>query len=515
MAGGKETPRQRMIGILYLVLLGLIALEAPETLLDAFKNIRDSLTASKVIVTSSINTTIKAFAASKLKEQPERAQPIYDRALKAKAYADAFDKYVDSLETILGEAGGGINADTKDYNGRENVDASVHLMVADDGPKQGYVLEKKINALRENLMSLLQDKEKVGVDLPLHTVAPVHVAGFDDKDWEQSNFGEGLAMTAAMTQLVKIQTDAKNAENEVVKKILIEADEAKVNFDKFAAVAIAPSSYVLLGQPYTADVFLTAYDSQLSPKITVGGSTLNVAEGKGKYTGSTSSEGLHTWAADIDLKDNDGKITSYKTEPVTYMVAKPSAVVSPDKMNVLYIGVPNPVSVSAPGVALKDLHVSMEGGSISPVSEGKYTIKVMTIGAASVTVAGEISKGKSVVLGKSPFRVKAIPDPKAQYAGKSGGNTSAANLRGQDYVYAVLKDFDFDAKFNVTRFTLLIAKPRQDVIQLSASSGQLSGAMHSAMNIVTPGTTVVFKDIIAVGPDGRQRGLDPIVISAN
>ena len=515
MAGGKETPRQRMIGILYLVLLGLIALEAPETLLDAFKNIRDSLNASKANVATSINTTIKAFAASKLKEQPERAQPIYNRALKAKAYADAFDKYVDSLENLLGAAGGGINEATKDYNGRENVDASVHLMVADDGPKQGYVLEKKINTLRDNLMGLLQDKEKVGVDLPLHTVPPIHVEGFQDKDWEQSNFGEGLAMTAAMTELVKIQTDAKNAENEVVKKILIEADEAKVNFDKFAAVGIAPASYVLLGQPYTADVFLTAYDSQLSPKITVGGSSLTVTEGKGKYTGSTSSEGLHTWSADIDLKDNDGKITTYKTEPITYMVAKPSAVVSPDKMNVLYIGVPNPVSISAPGVALKDLKVNMTNGSISPVSEGKYVIKVTSLGAASVTVSGDMGKGKTAVLGTSPFRVKQIPDPTPQFAGKSGGNTSAANIRGQDYLYAVLKDFDFDAKFNVTRFTLLIAKPRQDVIQLSASGSQLSGAMHSALNTVTPGSTVVFKDIIAVGPDGKQRGLNPIVLSAN
>jgi len=362
---------------------------------------------------------------------------------------------------------------------------------------------------------LLLPKEQVGVDLPLHCVAPIHVDGFRDKDWEESNFGEGIPMTAAMTALVKIQTDAKNAENEVVKKILIEADEAKVNFDKFAAVAIAPSSYVLVGQPYTADVFLTAYDSQLSPAITVGGSRLSVSDGKGKYSGSTSTEGLHHWSADVVLKDNDGKLTSYPTGEVSYMVAKPSAVVSPDKMNVLYIGVPNPVSISAPGVALSDLRVSMKNGTISPVSEGKYVIKVTTLGAASVTVEGEISKGKTVILGTSPFRVKQIPDPKPQFAGKSGGNTSAANIRGQDYLYAVLKDFDFDAKFNVTRFTLLIAKPRQDVIQLSTSSGQLSGAMHSALNTVTPGSTIVFKDIIAVGPDGRQRGLDPIVLSAN
>jgi len=192
-------------------------------------------------------------------------------------------------------------------------------------------------------------------------------------------------------------------------------------------------------------------------------------------------------------------------------VAKPSAVVSPDKMNVLYIGVPNPLSVSAPGVPKESMKVSMSGGSISG-SGGHYTATVSSIGTAKVTVFGD----KGMVLGTSDFRVKRIPDPKPQFAGRSGGNTSAANLRAQDRVFAKLENFDFDAKFNVTRFTLLVVKPRQDAIIMSSSGGgELTSAMRSAMNTVTPGTTVVFKDIVAVGPDGTPRGLDPIVLSAN
>jgi gliding motility-associated protein GldM len=195
------------------------------------------------------------------------------------------------------------------------------------------------------------------------------------------------------------------------------------------------------------------------------------------------------------------------------MVAKPSAVVSPDKMNVLYIGVPNPVSVSAPGVAKSDLRVSMSGGSLTG-SDGHYTATVNSIGTATINVSGMVS-GKLTNLGSSLFRTKRIPDPKPQFAGKSGGNTSAANIRAQDRLFAKLEGFDFDAKFNVTRFTLMIAKPRQDVISYSTSGGELSSAMRTVMNTVTPGTTVVFKDIIAVGPDGTQRGLDPIVLTAN
>jgi hypothetical protein len=156
----------------------------------------------------------------------------------------------------------------------------------------------------------------------------------------------------------------------------------------------------------------------------------------------------------------------------------------------------------------------MTGGSLSG-SNGHYVATVTSMGEATISVSGELTAGKVSFLGSSLFRVKRIPDPKPMFAGKSGGNTSAANIRAQDRLFAKLEGFDFDAKFNVTRFTLMIAKPRQDVAIYSANGGELSGAMRTAMNGVTPGTTVVFKDIIAVGPDGTQRGLDPIVLSAN
>jgi gliding motility-associated protein GldM len=309
--------------------------------------------------------------------------------------------------------------------------------------------------------------------------------------------------------LAKIQADNKNAENEVVKRILGKVDQAQVTLNQFKAVAVAPTSYVLAGQQYKAEIFLTAYDQNSNPTITVGGSPIPTANGVGTYTTTASGEGLRTWSGQLLVKQVDGPPKPY-TVTGSYMVAKPSAVVSPDKMNVLYIGVPNPLSVSAPGVPKEAIKVSMSGGSVSG-SNGHYTANVTSPGVAKVTVLGD----KGMVLGAMDFRVKRIPDPKAMFAGKSGGKTSAANIRAQDRLFAKLDNFEFDAKFNVTRFNLIIIKPRQDAITLTATGGELSGAMRSAMNGVTPGTTVVFQDIIAVGPDGTQRGLDPIILSAN
>jgi len=512
MAGGKETPRQRMIGILYLVLLGLIALDVPENLLDSFKTISDSLTASKKNVNTGIDNTFTAFEKTKLKDEPERAKIPYENAQKAKELANNLDSFVESLKKQMADETGGFDPRINDFAGRENLDESVDLMV--DRRKNAYTLRDKINSTRKALMKLMDPKDTIGMDLSLRTTEAPDRAGFPHKDWAQANFGEGIPMGAAMTALIKIQSDIKNSENEVVKKILGKVDVAQVNLDKFSAVAVAPTSYVLQGQPYKADVFLTAYDSKANPVITVDGTTIPVVDGKGQYSGSTSSEGVHTWAGFINVKQADGKIVPYPIPKQQYMVARPSAVVSPDKMNVLYIGVPNPVSVSAPGVPKEKLHVSIGQGSLSG-SNGHYTAMVNTISDNDVvTVSGEVD-GKNVVLGTTKFRVKRIPDPKPQWAGKSGGNTSAANIKAQNRLFAKLDNFDFDASFNVVRFTLIVVNRRQDPIIYATTGPDLSSQMRTAINSIAPSSLVIFKDIVAVGPDGQQRILDPITLSAN
>jgi gliding motility-associated protein GldM len=505
MAGGKETPRQRMIGILYLVLLGLIALNVPENLLDAFKNITRSLDASTKNVNTSLANTYSSFEA-KVKTQQDK-QKFLDAAKEASKQTAELNTDIEDLKAKLTEAGGGINPEIDDITARDNLDISSELMI---NGKRADELKNKIDATRAKLMQLL-GKDSVGVNFSLNTNPPAARPGIQDKSWQEANFGEGVPLGATMTTLSKIQADAKNAENEVVKKLYANVDKAEVTLNSFKAVAVAPSSYVLAGQQYKAEIYLTAYDSHSNPTITVNGASVPTSNGVGTYTTTASGEGIHTITGDLAVKSVDGGPDKhYALTPQTYMVARPSAVVSPDKMNVLYIGVPNPVTVSAPGVPTASINASMSGGSIKG-SAGHYTATVSSIGSAKITVTGE----KGMVLGASEFRVKRIPDPKAQFGGKSGGSTSAANIRAQDRLFAKLDNFDFDAKFSVTRFTVLIIKPRQDAIIYSGSSGELTGAMKSALNTVTPGTTVVFKDIVAVGPDGSPRGLDAIVLSAN
>jgi len=511
MALGRETPRQRMIGILYLVLLALLALNVPDSILDAFKNINNSLETSKSNVNTAVQQLFAAFENTKLKEEPARAKPIYDKAKKAQAIIGELDKYILSLKEEFVKQGGGYDEEKGDLVKRENEDISPNLMINE---KKGTVLKDKINDTRAKLLALLTPEEQKMVSFSLEAKNPEKSVN-GKKSWEEINFGSGTPLTAAMTILTKIQTDAQNAESDVVKIILGKMDQAVVNLDKFAAVAVAPTSYLVQGQPYKAEVFLTASDSKSEPAISVNGSSLQIVDGKGVYAVPTNREGIFSWTGVIKVKQTDGSYKEYRTPQQTYQVARPSAVVSPDKMNVLYIGVNNPISVSAPGTPTDKVRVSMSGGSISSAGGGKYNVRVSSPGTARISVSAEVAPGKTQTLSSTEFRVKRIPDPIAKFAGKTGGSMATVALKAQNALFAKLDNFDFDASFKVTKFTMILAKPRADAIVLSTSGGQLSSSMSSALNGIVPGTRVIFDNIVAVGPDGTSRQLNAVALTAN
>lgn len=508
MASLKETPRQKMMGILYLVLLGIAATTVTDHVLDAFRNLTVSLETSTKNVQTTVSNTFAAFEATKLKNEPERARPVYERAMQVKKYASDLDAYINETKSLLIEKGGGIDEASGDVKARADVDLSPRLMI-----RQGRALElkKRIEDTRNKILATLDPKEQEGLKLALNAQDPPRRQGIK-QTWEDDNFGDGIPLTAALTALTKIQADLRNTESDVVKKILGEADKAVINLDRFEAVAVAPSSYILLGQQYKANVFLTAYDSKTNPEIIVGGQRLNIVDGKGLYTAAASSEGEKKWSGVIRVKQTDGTIKEYQIPEQTYTVAKPSATVSPDKMNVFYIGVDNPVSVSAPGFPKDKIRVSISAGEIRGAN-GSYIVNVKQRGNVKVTVSAEVEKGKSTVLAAPEFRVKPIPPPHVKFCNKGGGRLSVAAMKSQNRIFAILEDFDFDAKFNVNHFTLFISKPRADIQKYESNSNAFTPEMEAAMRSIVPGTRITFDFVFATGPDGLKRSLDPIIFT--
>ena len=506
MAGIKETPRQKMMGILYLVLLGIAATTVTDHVLDAFRNLTVSLETSTKNVQTTVSNSFASFEATNLKNDPVRAQPFHDRAKKVQSNIADLDKYINEIKEELIKEGGGTDEATGDVKDRANIDISPRFIIRDGKAKD---LKARILDTRNKIFSNLQGDEKAGLKLALNVEDPPKRPGALKTTWEDDNFGEGIPLTAAITALTKIQADLKNTESEVVKKILGDATNVTVVLDRFEAVAVAPSSYILVGQEYKANVFLTASSTTSNPEITVGGQKLNVVEGKGLYTATASSEGEKTWSAVIKVKESTGNIKEYKLPDQTYTVARPSAVVSPDKMNVFYIGIPNPVSVSAPGFAKDKIHANIVGGEITG-SNGNYMVTVRNSGKVTINVTGQTEAGKTVTLGSSEFRTKRIPTPRVKFGGKAGGKLGTGAMKAQNRIFAVLEDFEFDAKFDINHFSMYITKPRGEPQVLESNSNAFTQQMQAAMGGITSGSRVFFDNIFATGPDGMKRQLDPI-----
>jgi gliding motility-associated protein GldM len=508
MAGLKETPRQKMMGILYLVLLGLAATTVTDHVLDAFHNLTVSLKTSSDNVKVSVDQVMSSFEAGKLKNEPERAKPVWDKANQVKSAVADLNKLIEDIKSELTKAGGGEtpNGDVAD---RADIDISPRMMVR---KKRAADLKSKIETTRKTILDALPEKDRAVTKIALDAQDSPRGKGGVKSSWEESNFGEGIPLTAAITALTKIQADMRNSEAEAIKKILGDVDKAVINLDQFNAVAIAKSSYILVGQQYQADVFLTASDSKSNPSVSVGGQALKVEGGKGKYVVTASREGEFKWSGTVRVKMADGTEKEYKTEEQSYTVAPPSAVVSPDKMNVFYIGVPNPVSISAPGFSKNSLKVSISAGEITG-SNGSYVVKVSNPGKVTVTVTGTLEGGKSTTLGTSEFRIKRIPPPRVKFSGKAGGRLSVGEAKVQNRIFAILEDFDFEAAFNIQHFKLYIVKPRSDAQVFEATNNSFTPAMTAAMSSIVSGSRIIFDDIIAVGPDGVKRPLDPITFT--
>jgi len=503
MAGGKETPRQRMISILYLVLLGLVALNVSDSILDAFKNLGNSLSESTQNTQNGIDNMFLAFR-EQLKENPERARPIMAKAEQAQAVVQKLTDKVKELSELLTSEGGGEDETTGDVKFRASTDVAARLMINEGRAKE---LRELIQATKAELL-VLTDNE---IDVTLDALDPSPRGGVQ-KSWEEANFGDGIPLTAAITALEKINADVKNAESAAVRHIFGKMDQAVVNLDRFAAVAVAPTSYLIQGRPYSAKVFLTAYDSKSNPEITVNGTPLPVTDGQGLYSVNTSEPGVFTWTGSIRVKQVDGTEKTYETEPMTYQVARPSAVVSPDAMNVLYIGVDNPISVSAPGIPSESIRISGTGAGISINRSGnRYVARVSSTGEATVNVSAALDSTVRHI-GSSKFRVKRIPKPTARVGGKTGGRISATQLRGQNFLSAALDDFEFDAKFTISRFSMYIQNRRVDPLLYQQTAGaSFTPQMKTAMNGVTSGSVVMIYDIVGKGPDGLEQNLDGII----
>jgi len=527
MAHEKLSPRQKMIGMMYLVLTAMLALNVSKDAIEAFKKIDKGLNLTLSNYALKNNLVYDKFTVAAA-ENPAKAGDLKKQAFDVKERADeAFNFLQDLKIEIITKAEG---PETEAIRGNEvfvdlvkkidenNIPSEV--LIGSNQKGKATDLKAMLNEYREFLLTVLDGKNPTSEEV---LRSSLNTDEMQDKDgqptpWENGTF-HTLPLVAVIATLSKMQLDVRNAETEVLNYLYTQIDASSYKFNKLVPVVIPEANWVTLGSDYKASVFISATDTTQQPDILVGGQKLELDDaGKGIYVARTSSTGEKKWGGIIALKSPSGAIVNYPFD-ATYVVGEPNVIVSATAMNVLYVGIDNPLDVSVPGISPDKIKIRVVNGE-SRVGKmknqkgdpfrGNWLIKPNQAGlAVQVIVTAELS-GKQVQMPPYEFRVKPLPTPVATFAGKSTGTIPKATAAAQQGVFAIMPDFDFDLTYKVTEFKLFYTDRGLDVEEASKSS-QLTAKQKSLIGNLTRGKTLIIKDIKAVGPDGKTKDLLPCV----
>lgn len=500
-----KEPRQKMINMMYLVLTALLALNVSSEILNAFKTVNTSINNANGVLTDNNNIIYSSFA-TKLADAKtrEKAQIWMPRAVQAQKLSKETYDYIDQLkQQLMKEAGFDMKGDTSSWT--DNLDASTRLM---DKQGKGEELRKKLETLKKNLLAIDPEiQKKFANSLPIDLTVPKSQTGNSNPSWTTNYFYMTPAI-AATTILSKFQNDVKSAENQIVTYCHSQVDAVAVRFDKYGFVGGLSSSYLMPGEKVTVYSGLGATSSAAQPSITINGRPVSLnADGLATADFEAGGTGSHSVNVVIKYVNQEG-VTQTINKTLEYTVGAPSGIaVSADKMNVLYIGVDNPLTITA-GVGSEKVSASFTGGSISKVGGSKYIAKPTNPGEHTITVRAE---NKSTPV---KFRVKYLPKPATFVGASRGGSISAATFKAQGGLIARLEDSEFDAPFRVVSYRLGASGGAFPVYQEASNEGNRWNG--SAANIVakaTPGTSVYFDQVRVIGPDGRTVEVPPMVFN--
>lgn len=545
MAHGKETPRQKMIGMMYLVLTAMLALNVSKEAVEAFKKVDQGLTKTVANYEKKNNLSYEEFERA-FSENPTKAGPWRNKAIAVKDRANELFDFIQDikLEIVLTAEG----EETEAIVGREVIIEQVKRIDENNIPSQILIgadengrandLRALINEYREFLIETV-DGGSISVEESVRESLNTEDGRATDgsvERWENNTF-QALPLVAVITILSKLQVDVRNAETDVLNYLYDQIDASSYKFNKIVANVNTSSSYVMRGNEYHAEVFIAATDTTKQPEILVGQyRTTNNADGtksyemvgdyekleiddqgRGIYRKTATSLGEKPWGGLINITAPDGSTVSYPFN-ASYNVGAPNVVVSPTAMNVLYIGLDNPIDISVPGVGSDAISATMVNGNIRrgrlEKYRGEWLAKPEVAGReASINVSALVN-GERMRFPPYTFRVQNIPPPVAKFANMSEGTVAKNIALAQPGVFAVLEDFLFDLEYNVTGFKMIVTQRGFDR-EASSNGARVTAEQRGLIESLNRGQKLYITEIKAVGPDGKQRNLPPIILTIN
>ncbi len=350
-----KDPRQKMINFMYLVLTAMLALNVSAEILNAFDIVNNSIINSNASIGNKNDVTYKQFT-KLMTTDAAKVGPLKDKADQVKKLsADAYT-YIETLKNEIIKASGG-----KDEHGeisnKGETEAPTRIM---ENEKKGAALQKQLQDLRSKLLSLInpKDRQAFEANLPLRVDEPDQ-KGLVKKNWTTYHFNSVPAV-AVVTLLSKFQNDIKNSEAMIIDKLMKEVSENDFVFDQLDAFVSLNSKNFTPGQSLKATVVMGAYSSTVNPTIVINGTNVPASNGKGEFELPVNAIGEHTISGTVQLtKPNGEVITKPFTE--TYKVSAAATSISADKMNVMYVALQNPISITAAGVPSDKVNATISG----------------------------------------------------------------------------------------------------------------------------------------------------------
>lgn len=527
MAKGKQTPRQKMINLMYLVFIAMMALNIDVEIIRSFYNTTESLNQTRTLTEEKNTKIFEVTLEAKAQQVPDTyAQPLAQyKVLKSKI--DDLVKFAQDVKIDLKKKS---EFHDKDENGKDmgvsenfsalnNNEATTHFFFVDGDEtkvsKGAKELQQKMDAVR-NYINETFGKDPALVDLvnrankSLTTDYPQGKSP-NGKTWFQNKFYH-QPLIAAISNLEIIQNDARNIQSDALALMLSEKVDASIKFNQYEAIVSAPTD-IQSGAKAEAVVMLGTYSN--SNKINISGVSRQ-ENGKGYLPLNTGGVGEHKFGGVITLKDATGKVQEFPFTHTYNVIAGPQQVklengllLSADKMNVMYRGLENPVSGSILGADNSKLTLSAPGAVVKSTGKGKWTVTPSSGNTVELTLSGVDPTGKRVSESFT-YRIKGIPRPSGQVRGKSVSYMPASSIANQ-VVSATLVDFDFPVSFTVNSFILKLPGRAGTMI-----TGNSLSAAEGVIKNLRPGDVVQIYDIQATATGlGNQRlkEISPVIIN--
>lgn len=506
----KLTPRQKMINLMYIVLMAMLALNVSSDVLNGFSLVDEGLNRSTANA-SSQNSEIYSELQAAMSQNPEKVRQWYDKAQRVKQMSDSLYQFAEELKVKIVREADGDDGDVRDIRSKEDLEAATHVMLA-PGVGQGKRLYDAINTYRRSVMEMVNDTaQRRIIGDNLSTAVPRRGLG---KNWQQYMF-ENTPVAAAVTLLTKLQNDVRYAEGEVLHQLKANIDVKDVRVNEISAFVIPTSQTVVRGGRFSAQIVMAAVDTTMRPDIYVGNTLLKSSNGR--YETVCNTVGDFTLRGYLMMHNGNGDIIRRDFQQ-PYTVVEPSATVSATLMNMLYAGYENPISVSVPGFAANKVTASMTGGgSLTRQGDGKYIAKPTTPGSdVTITVTAQ-NEGRQQEMGKYTFHVRKLPDPSAfiEYSdGKGGTNRykgglpiGKATLLGTKGVSAAIDDGLLDIPFRVTSFETVFTDNMGNSLIEKSLSDTFTQRQRDMFRRLTRGKRFNISRVHAIGPDGVERTL--------